>query len=246
MEKVEILKVKIDNLDFPTALKRVERMVQRGGKHLVVTPYSESIVVAQNDLKFRKILNSAALSIPDGVSLVWASRLLGKPLKERITGVDFMVALCGLSAKKGYRIFLLGGRNKVAEKTADCLKKRFLGLKIGYFEGSPDVKRETKKQLNKTIAKINSFSPDLLFVAYGPVVQEKWLAKNLKKLNVKVAMGVGGAFDYLSGRIPRPPLFLRKLGLEWFFRLLIQPWRIKRQIAILKFVRLVLREKTPF
>ena len=242
-ERINLFGVRIDSVSFSEAVVRIERMIREKGKHLVVTPYSESIVKAQEDFEFKTILNGASLAVPDGISLVWASRFLEQPLKERIAGVDLMVALCGRAAKKGYRVFLLGGRDDVAKRALECLRQRLLGLKVGYFEGSPDVKKETDKQLRQTIAKINKFSPDLLFVAYGPVVQEKWLAKNLPKLNVKVAMGVGGAFDYLSGRIPRAPKFLRKLGLEWLFRLLVQPWRIKRQIALWKFVLLVLKEK---
>lgn len=242
-ERVDILGVKIDKVSFDEAVGRVGEMIKRGGKHLVVTPYSESVVKAQSDFEFKTILNGADLAVSDGISLVWVSQFLGKPLRGRIPGTDLMVALCSQAAKKGYRIFLLGGRERVAERTAECLKSRFQGLKAGYFEGSPKVKKETKKQLNATIDKINQFAPDILFVAYGPVAQEKWLAQNLGKLKVKVAMGVGGAFDYLSGQVPRAPKILRNLGLEWLFRLVRQPWRIKRQTVLVKFVWLVLKEK---
>jgi len=242
-KKVDILGVKIDRVSFGEAVQRVEEMIEEGGKHLVVTPYSESIVAAQTDFEFKTILNGADLSVPDGISLVWASKFLGQPLKEQVTGIDLMVALCESAAKKGFKIFFLGGWDKVAEKAVDCLKSRFQGLKADYFEGSPEVKRETKKQLEESIAKINKFAPDILFVAYGPVTQEKWLAKNLKKLDVKVTMGVGGAFDYLSGRLPRAPKILRSFGFEWLFRLIRQPRRSRRQTALVKFVWLVLKEK---
>lgn len=205
--KKYILGVKIDDVNMDQALEIVHQWLQKSGKHYIVTPNPEFIMTAQKDLEFRKILNDADISIPDGAGL----KLSGK-IKNTLPGVDLMEKLVEKSTDWGATIGLLGGRDGVAEKTAECLQKKYPRLKI------------------------DSSSPNLLFVAFGHPKQEKWIVQNLPKLNVKVAMGVGGAFDCLSGRIPRAPRWLRDLGFEWLFRLLVQPWRIKRQLKLLTYL----------
>lgn len=178
---------------------------------------------------------------------------------DRLTGTDLMVALCRLAAQKHWRVFLLGGENNVASQTAIKLKEQCNNeamkqsnhqtinnqqLTISYYEGTNDISKETSKERQQTIAHINNFRPHLLFVAYGAPYQEKWIAHNLTSLkSVKVAVGVGGAFDYLSGQIKRAPSFIRQIGLEWLWRLLHEPWRWRRQLALIKFVGLVLKQK---
>lgn len=263
---VRILGVKVDFVDLQEALSLVGKWVKSSKKYQITTPNPEQIILAQKDYRFREILNKSALAIADGVGLVAAARLLKfkvKSLKfkviaarlkrsatiyQRLSGIDLMIELCKLAAKKNWRVFLLGGRNNVAQKTAAAINnltiKQFNNrLKIEYFEGAKNIKEESEREKKEAVRRINNFKPDILFVAYGAPWQEKWIGDNLPQLKVKVAMGVGGAFDYLAGKVKRAPFWIRKIGLEWFWRLLNQPWRLRRQLALIKFVYLVIRER---
>lgn len=212
-------------------LEYLVKNIQSSSKKIfIVTPNPELLVIANDDKKYKKVLNSANLALPDGMGIILASKILGVSLKERITGVGLLESICRRVAKRPITVGFLGGGPKIAEKTAECLKKRFFGLKIGFF-GS---KVSNFRQLEGT---------DVLFVAFGSPKQEFWIAQNLKKLPVRLVVGVGGAFDFVSGKVPRAPKLVQSLGLEWLFRLIIQPWRIKRQLAIVKFIFLVLKEK---
>jgi N-acetylglucosaminyldiphosphoundecaprenol N-acetyl-beta-D-mannosaminyltransferase len=169
--------------------------------------------------------------------VVWAAKFLGKHLDDRFSGVDFMEKLCEKLAKRIETVGFLGGMPGVAVKTADCLKKRYPDLNVVFVDSEWHNREYSRYILGK------KKEIDVLFVAFGSPKQEKWIYDNLSYLPVKMAVGVGGAFDFISGRVPRAPLFVRKAGLEWLFRLAIQPWRIKRQLALLEFVFLVFKEK---
>jgi len=225
MEKVDILGVKISKVDYGSAISIIEGFLTDGKKHYVVTPNPEFVVLAQKDEGFRQILNSADLAVPDGVGL-----LVG----TRVTGTDLMLKLCELAARKSHSVFLLGGRDGVAEEAAKRLKAQFANLNIvGTYEGDPT-----------TNFQLPTSNTDFLFVAYGAPKQEKWIAKNLPKIPVKVAMGVGGAFDFISGRKKRAPQTLRRMGLEWLWRLVQEPKRLPRILnATIKFPLLVFLHK---
>lgn len=233
--KVNILGVKVDDLSLTDALALVEKWIQEPSKHYIVTPNPEFIVAAQKDRRFRKILNDADLSIPDGVGL----KLSGK-VKHIFSGTDFMEKLVALASEKGFTVGFLGGRDEVASKTAECLMSRYPNLEVSFANGDIKIDKDGRELessgKNQELSKKKS---DILFVAFGHIKQEKWIANYLNKIPVKIAMGVGGAFDYLSGSIPRAPKRIRDLGLEWLFRLLIQPWRIKRQLALLRYLWLI-------
>jgi N-acetylglucosaminyldiphosphoundecaprenol N-acetyl-beta-D-mannosaminyltransferase len=234
--KVNILGVSITN---ETKEKILEYLMNRikspHDKTFIITPNPEMLVYAKNDLAYQDKLNSANVALPDGIGLIAAGRLLGKPFKQRITGVDFINDLCEMSREKPLSIGFLGGRDGVAELAAHRLKLRYPWITVVFVaeewssEGFVDKK---------------SRDIDLLFVAYGVPKQEEWIFDNLKKLPIKAAMGVGGSFDFLSGKIQRAPKFMRAVGLEWLFRLIIQPWRWKRQLALITFLRLVLQQKS--
>lgn len=230
--KVNTLGVKIDDISLDQAIYIVETWLKKGGKRYIVTPNPEFIVRAQNDQEFMEILNKANLAIPDGVGL----KLAG--VKNRIAGVDLMEKLCEIASQKGLSVGLLGGKDNVAKLTAQKLAEKYPSLKISFAEDGGEVDEQGDLSSSSGRKKM-----DILFVAFGPPKQEKWIAKNLKNIPVKVAMGVGGAFDFLSGKIPRAPERIRNLGLEWLFRLTVEPWRIKRQLALVKFVWLVLTKK---
>lgn len=234
VETKEILGIKISNVTMEEGLEEVLKWLVLGtGKHYIVTPGSEFLVRAQKDLEFKRILNKADLALPDGIGVIWASKILGHPLRKRVAGTDFMEKLCEVSAKKGFRTAFLGGGPGVALKAVECLKKKFPGLKTVWVgEGRTD---------SHCLNDFGSSAIDILFVAFGAPKQEKWISKNLPKLPVKVAMGVGGAFDFFSGRVTRAPKWVQNLGFEWFFRLLRQPWRLKRQLSLVKFIIMVLK-----
>lgn len=237
--KVEILGVKVNGHTYQEALQEARRLVESEGKHYIVTPNPEMIVMAQKDLKFKDILNSADLSIPDGAGLVWLARYLGKVLPERVAGVDFLEGLAALGEEHGFSLFLLGGGSGVAERAAQVLKGRYPKLNVaGTFSGRADVGFDKKTKLELKDKKI-----DILAVSYGAPKQEKWITRNLPHLNVKLAIGVGGALDYISGAKRRAPTWVQKANLEWLFRLVTQPTRFKRQLALPAFIYLVLKEK---
>jgi len=231
--KVDVLGVKIDDISITEALARVERWIWNPGKHYIVTPNPEFVVAAQKDPVFKKILNDADLSIPDGAGL----RLSGK-VKNIFSGTDFMERLVGLAAEKGFTAGFLGGRDGVAQKCAECLLRKYPGLKVTFAESGGEIDDDGRWMVDDGTFKVPPV--DILFVAFGHIKQEKWIESNLEKIPVKLAMGVGGAFDYLSGSIPRAPKWMRGLELEWLFRLILQPWRIKRQLALLQYLWLVM------
>lgn len=216
----------------------VNLLEKRKKKFYIVTPNPEIIVYSQKHFTFKAILNNAEVSLADGVGLVIASSLLRKGINYRFTGVDLMEKLCKELAKKGGVAGFLGGRAGVAEIVGQRLREKYPGLTVG-FAGEEWELENSKLQLQNS--KFDHI--DILFVAFGFPKQEEWIAKNLSQLPITAAMSVGGSFDYMSGKVIRAPLFLRKAGLEWLFRLIIQPWRIKRQLSLLKFIFLVIRAK---
>ena len=229
--KKKILGIEFTDSDLNSILEYIVEKLQKNEKiFYIVTPNPEILIISRKDPDYKNVLNHAEIALPDGVGVLFAGRILGERLKERITGVDFMEMLSERLSKRPITVGFLGGRDGVADETAECLKGRYPDLRVEFVAGeAPD--------------NLSSISCDMLFVAFGSPKQEKWIAENLQKLPVKCAMGVGGAFDIISGRIPRAPSFVRKLGLEWLYRLIREPWRIKRQFRLLEFVFLVFLEK---
>mgnify|MGYP001378232231 CR=1 FL=1 len=260
-KKIEILGTKFDTITKKQASEIVDRWLSENRKRYIVTPNPEIVLKAEKDKEYKKIINRADLSIADGTGILWASKfrkiLLKKDstfkkfskwaislamipiskeyietvIPERITGVDFMKEICKKAAKRKNRVFLLGAAEGVAKLTAKKLQKDIKNLKIsGTYSGTAK-----KKDDEEIIKIINRTSPEVLFVAYGAPEQEKWIHRNYKKIpNLKIAMGVGGAFDFISGRTKRAPRKIQKLGLEWAYRLYKQPSRIKRIINATK------------
>ena len=247
--KVEILGVKIDDLTMEEALQKIEGFLTDGQQHYIVTPNPEFLVLAQKDKKFRQILNQADLAVPDGVGLIFASWFLGRPLKQKIAGTDLMERICQKAVQKKWPVFLIGGEEEVAEKAGENLKKKYSELQIGTVFRSEDSgtvplgASSDEDTPDETVPSSLSEGQSLLFVALGMPKQEKWINENLKKMpSVKLVMGVGGAFDFIAGQVPRAPKFLRAISLEWLWRFFYQPWRIKRIFkAVIVFPYLVIR-----
>jgi N-acetylglucosaminyldiphosphoundecaprenol N-acetyl-beta-D-mannosaminyltransferase len=193
-------------------------------------------MIARSDPNFHNILSRAAVCVPDGVGLLWAARHLGRSLPERVTGSDGVPMIAARAAQRGWRLFFLGAATGVAEKAATALRGQYPALQIvGIHAGSPAPEEE-----DAIVERVNSSGADILFVAYGAPEQDKWIARNLPRLRVTMAMGVGGSFDFIAGVIPRAPHWMRRSGLEWLYRLYLQPWRIRRMLRLPRFVLAVL------
>ncbi len=230
----KILDVKIDELDFKQVMRKITDFCVGKSLKQIVTVNPEFIVAARKDEEFKKILNSADLSIPDGFGLKIGAAISRQKIGERITGVDLSWEICKLAAERGFSVFFLGGKEGIAKKTADIIKKLYPKLKVaGTYAGRND---------GASIKKVLDAKPDILFVAFGAPKQDKFIY-NLKsqKTSLRLAIGVGGTFDYISGVIPRAPKWMRVLGLEWLYRLFTQPKRIGRIFtAVIRFPFLVL------
>jgi len=258
--RIKLFQVGIDQVDNQDTIQKIEEFIVSKKPHLLVTPDTLAVLRARKDSEYHAILKSADLVTPDGAGILWAAAALNYPLPERVTGIDIIHNICRLSAKKGYSLYLLGSYPGVANEAALNLSKKYPGIKVsgthhGYFgcedrENCENVKNgnngESKEEEEKIIAEIKENRPDILLVAMGVPKQEKWINKNLKSLNIPVCMGVGGSFDVLSGRIPRAPLWMQKHGMEWIYRLIKQPNRAFRVLALFYFIWLVILGKMVY
>ena len=239
MASLEILGVRVDDVTYDELMAHVDDFVVSGQPHQIVTLNPEMVVAAHDDPAFRRMLNSADLNVADGVGLSFAASWLGQPLRERVTGSDGIFHLAAHCAQQGYRPFFLGAAPGVAEVVAERLAAGNRGLQVaGAYAGSPRIEDE-----DEVIERVRAVAPDLLFVAYGVPAEEKWIARNRERLGVPVMIGVGGAFDFVAGVTRRAPVWMRRVGLEWLHRLVREPWRWRRQLALPRFVVLVLAQR---
>jgi N-acetylglucosaminyldiphosphoundecaprenol N-acetyl-beta-D-mannosaminyltransferase len=187
---------------------------------------------AQQDKAFRRVINQADVCLPDGVGLLWAARRLGCPLRERVAGSTLTVQLAERAAQSGWRVYFLGAAPGVADKAAEILQSRFPGLIVaGTWAGSPSPDEQAS-----IVERVRDAAPDILLVAYGAPAQDVWIARNQPLLRVPVAMGVGGSLDFIAGVAKRAPVWIQRIGLEWLYRLVREPWRWRRQLALPRFV----------
>ncbi len=235
-KRIRILDLPVDAITYAQWLDQIADWVASEGTHHVCTVNPEMLIIAGHDPNFRHILHRADLCVPDGIGLLWAAHQQGTPLPERVTGSDGLPIIAARAAEAGWRLFFLGAGVGIAEKAAAVLREKHPNLQIvGTYSGSPAPAEE-----DALVQRVNASGADLLFVAYGAPEQDKWIARNLPRLQVKMAMGVGGALDFVAGVLPRAPLWMQRLGLEWLFRLYLQPWRIGRMLRLPRFVLAVL------
>lgn len=237
MSAINLAGIIIDNVTLDDAVERILGYLQANGSHTVVTPNPEIIVACQKDQELKRIMNSASLRVPDGISMVVVSRLLKQPLQQRVSGIDLMLRLVDVMNQAGKSIYLLGGAPGVANEAATRLLNRFDRLKIagthhGFFEDDEAMAEE-----------INVTKPDILFVGLGAGRQERWLNHHLAATGAPVGMTIGGSLDVISGRKQRAPRWVQKLYIEWLYRLFKEPKRWKRQLALPKFLYLTLVKK---
>lgn len=243
VDRIQILGVPVDVLDRCQAIDRIATWLDSpgGGLRHVVTVNPEFVIAARRNRRFRYVLRKSDLATADGVGIILAERVLGLPVGERITGVDLIEELAA-AGHENARIFLLGAAEGVAQQAAERLRGQFPTVRIvGCYAGDPSPGGWPAIE-----AQLERARPTVLLVAFGHPNQDLWIANYTGRLaahGILVAVGVGGAFDYLSGRVPRAPRLLRRFGLEWLYRLIRQPWRWRRQLALPYFVYLVLRER---
>lgn len=239
-ESLQLLGSRVDRVDLYEAMARVGLLMDTPGVSQVVTLNPEYVMMARREPKLQSIINCSALSVPDGMGIVWASRLLREPLRARVTGTGLLPEICRLSARKGLSVYLLGGRPGVAGQAARELMSRFPDLTIaGTSDHDPDPKTD-----DQTVAEINRSGAQVLAVAYGCPKQDYWIDRNRDSLTtVRLAIGVGGALDFISGEVPRAPRWVRRAGMEWLYRLWLQPARLGRMLALPRFGWNVIRER---
>lgn len=236
MDKVNILGVNVDMVSISEAADCIMRFFDEDKFHAVFTPNSEIIMHAYKNAEFADLLNRAELLTADGIGVVYASRLLKKPINERAAGYDIARQVLQKMNYTDHKLFLFGGKPGVAEEAKKRLLKDYpelniVGMRNGYFKPEEE---------NGIVEEINNSGADIVFVCLGAPKQEEWIDRNRGKLNVRVAMGIGGSLDVFAGRVERAPEFFCKTGLEWFYRLCKEPWRIGRMMELPKFAATVI------
>ncbi len=267
-KKSFLVKKKILSIDVTSTRKEeileyiISSIKNSSENYYITTPNPEMVVYASHHPEVQSILNGSRIALCDGIGLYLGAQILGKPLNERFTGVEMVERLCEKANEQLVTIGFFGGRPGVAEKTSECLRKRYPNLKVVFASDTwndtisshkADVSKEShedrkieKGKMSPTQNKLYTPVIDILFVALGFPKQEEWMASHVHNIPVRVTVGVGGAFDYLSGRVPRAPKWIQNIGFEWLFRLMVQPWRLKRQLALPEFAWMVAKEKFSF
>lgn len=238
-EIASIFGVPIDKVSLKTAMGRFMDIIEKEDTGFITTPNTEIVMLAKQDEELKEVLQNSDMNIPDGIGLIYASKIHKLGLGERVTGVDLMKKILNYCNDNGKSIYILGGKPGVAEKASINIKKVFSKIKIaghqnGYFNAEDE---------RAIIDRINELKPDILFVALGAPRQEKWIYKHKKSINTRVAIGVGGSIDIWAGTAKRAPKIYQDLGLEWFYRLIKEPWRYKRMMVLPKFMIKVLLSK---
>lgn len=238
-ERLNILNLSVDEIDMHGALEQVSAYVETANRPhaiLAVNPEKNYQILKKDPLLY-DIFKTADILIPDGIGIVWAAKVLHGRRLSRVPGVELMENICRLSAKKGYKIFVYGGKEDVNKEAVEVLTKRYQGLRIvGRSNGY--VKEDAMEALTE---KINGSGADILFLALGSPKQEKWFAAHKHALeNIRVCQGIGGALDTIAGHVKRAPAIWQRCSAEWLYRLIFEPRRIKRQKVLPVFAAHVL------
>ncbi len=237
INKEKILGINVCVTNYEELKNNVINDISNKKKSFIVAINPEKILKARKDESLKNLLNSATYQIPDGIGVVYASKLKRGRIRSRITGIDSMEMLCGISNELGYRIFMYGAKEEVIVKAKENLEAKYPNIKIvGTMNGY-------EKDNDKIVKTINESEADIIFVAMGSPKQELWITENMNNVCPYIFQGVGGSFDVFSGNIKRAPKWMQKIGLEWFYRLIKEPKRIFRQLKLFKFFFIVLFSK---
>lgn len=228
--RIDILGIGFDNVSFDEALDKGYALLTSDAPSYIVTPNSEIVYDSLTNSEYAGILNGAGLVLPDGIGVIYASRILGRPLKQKVAGIDFGKALAGRMAETGKKLYLFGSKPGIAEAAAEKLVSEFPDLIIcgchnGYFSDDGPI-----------IEDIRNSGADCVFVCLGAPKQELWMHEHLHDTGAKLMIGLGGSLDGFAGTVKRAPDIFIKLGLEWFYRLIKEPWRFKRMLRLPKFL----------
>jgi len=222
---VALFGMPISNVSMAEAVERIAAGIEEGTTQQIATANLDFARNARRNSFLQQVICDCSLVLPDGAPMLWASWLLGRPLKQRVTGVDLIPELARLSAKRGYRIFLLGSKEENAQRATRILEERYPGvLFVGRY--SPEEKALGEMDDKEILRRIHAARPDILLVAFGNPKQELWIDRNRERLGVRVAIGIGGSLDMIAGTVRRAPKFVQKMHLEWMFRLLQEPRRL--------------------
>ena len=241
---MDLFGVSIQNLTLNGVLARVREHLAQAGNHYVVTLNVDHVVRLQKDTEFRQAYRNASLVVPDGMPILWASRLLGTPLKERITGSDLVPRVCRLAAEEGRSVYFLGGSEGVAQRAAENLRAALPALRVAGYQSPPFGFESDASANQRVIEGINRAKPSILFVALGAPKQEKWIARHIPQLEIQVVFCIGSALDYPAAVARRAPAWMQRNGLEWLWRLLHEPARLGRRYLVedLAFLGILLKE----
>ncbi|MFA1711682.1 WecB/TagA/CpsF family glycosyltransferase [Peribacillus frigoritolerans] len=246
MNKIKQFSLNIDNVTLVEACDKVIEMAENKASYdYVVTPNVDHIIKLQKDFEFREVYESASLILADGMPLIWASKFLKRPLKEKVSGSDLFPEICKAAAEKNLSVYFLGGLDNVAKKASETLIAKYPKLNVvGHY--SPPFGFENDQLVNESVVlKIKKANPDILFVGVGAPKQEKWIFNNLNRLCVPVSLGIGASFDFIAGTKKRAPIWMQNSGLEWLYRFFQEPKRLFKRYFIddSKFVYLLMKEK---
>lgn len=239
-DRITLMGCGIDNLSMEETVQRVAGFIRDGRPRQHVVVNVDKLVKASRDEGLRRIINDCALVNADGMPVVWASRLFGKGLKERVAGIDLYEALMRRSAEVGWRVYLLGAKEEVVSAVKVIYERRYPGLIVaGYRSGYWKIEEESL-----VVEKIKACRPDILFVAISSPKKEQFLSRYQAEMEIPFAMGVGGTFDVAAGKVKRAPLWMQNSGLEWFYRFLQEPRRMFKRYFVddLAFLWLLIRE----
>ena len=228
-----LLGVRVHAVQIPDAVSQMQHWIEeRQACHYVAVTGMHGVMEAQHDPAFKQILNTADLVVSDGMPLVWAGRRYGCPMKRRVYGPELMMTFCQQTAEKGYRHYFYGGAEGVPEHLAETLSRRFPGFQVaGCY--SPPFRPLTEAEDAEIVERINGSGADILWVGLSTPKQEKWMYTHRDRLRVPVLMGVGAAFDLNTGRLTQAPAWMREHGMEWFFRLMMEPRRLWKRYLVL-------------
>ncbi len=237
MKKESYFGVDVSPLSYEEIIADLQMRMEQNEKSTIIAVNPEKVMKAEKNTELRELINSSTYQIPDGIGVLLASKLKGGSITSRVTGVDMMDRLLQFAAESGYRVFLYGAKEEVVSQAKQNIEAKYPNIHISGYENG------YVQDAKLVVDKINQAKADLLFVAMGSPKQELWIQENMNKTNVRVFQGVGGSFDVFAGHVKRAPLFFRKLGIEWLYRLLKEPKRLKRQLALPKFLMRVLFSK---
>lgn len=243
MEKQVLLNTYVNNIDMDETIQVIENQIDKRKKSYVIAVNTDVIMKIENDSYLKKITDNADLVLVDGKPLIWISKLHGNPVKTKVSGSDLVPLLCKRASQKGYTLFIIGGRNGVAEQAKEKLEKQFPDIHIvGTYAPPLGFEKDTNelKKINNMISEVH---PDLLVVCFGCPKQEKWVYENYQKYGATVSVCAGATVDFLAGNVKRAPVWMSNYGLEWLYRFFQEPKRLFRRYFVddVKILKLILK-----